>query len=130
MSHDLIPRTPETAPALAWLDAYPDSREGRFFKRLLVCQPAQMDATWTTYYGWSEVWRWFPSDAFIMDGQPTARMDIPRFLVEYMQTGVRRDVSGCIDFPSRRLALEDLATAFVRWLAREMERRAAMTKGA
>lgn len=107
--------------AAAWLDANRESPEAAFLRRLMACSPQPMP-DWTTYYGWSEVWRWFPSDAFVMGAEPKRPMDCPRFLVPFITGGVKRDVTGCIDFPSRQSALTSLGVAFLAWLAKELEK--------
>ncbi len=116
MTAALLPaRTTANAVALDWLAQHHSGPEAAFLARLLSRKPACMPE-WAAYYGTSECWRWFPSDAQ-EGGQP---MDIPRFLVQYMPGGVRRDVSGCIDYPTRREAMLALAAGFVAWLSERL----------
>ncbi len=120
MTAALLPaRTAANAVALDWLAKHHSGPEAAFLARLLLRRPACMPE-WAAHYGTRSCWRWFASDDLTASGGK--EMDIPRFLVDYMPGGMRRDVTGCIDYTGRREAMLALAAGFVAWLSVQLER--------
>ncbi len=100
---------------------------------------------WAAYYGWESCFRWFPTDA----PTPGSPCDVPRPIAAYLpavtvvwgqrqesvnpailgtRCGIRRDISGCVDYRTREDATQALAVACVLWL-RETNRGAARAEG-